>query len=416
MLNCTNFTALMQTLEGVLSAFVFRLLTLGLTLLHADVVTNSTIRNVLREKIYSTAFDYFRYVSAVSEETQTTGLFWRNLGFNTACFLSRLVSLQSFPVRLTRGWEKTSASWSSFMPVCSLIRNILLPTSWFPQVEFKTTSSAWFLSNMSWSSNRQVCWVAFCFHSRRMLDFFFYRIHDQNLIIGTDWCCFWPDPQDMSVNSLSVVTVTDSRSSLDAAVGQRQQVAQGWINTYPLSSGMSTISKKSGNLDTLHLMSLVNCAAAESWTYFGCPPLQDCLKRATEALSCTSTTWNVGRSCWPCWYLHPQFFFMWTDSWFKCQCLDSNPVKLSPSLCLSLRRPTRSSGWPYGTTRCPLQSSPSPRSRRWRPASQTGGPSTAACRRNSGRITSTWPGPSHRTWLCSCLPGMQKPPPGCLHR
>ncbi|EPQ13495.1 Phosphatidylinositol 4-kinase alpha [Myotis brandtii] len=91
----------------------FKLLTLGLSLLHADVVPNATIRNVLREKIYSTAFDYFR----------------------------RLI----------------------------LEATMSLPT----------------------------------------------------------------DNQD-------------TRSNLDIAVGSRQQATQGWINTYPLSSGMSTISKKSG--------------------------------------------------------------------------------------------------------------------------------------------------------------------------
>ncbi|XP_030197071.1 phosphatidylinositol 4-kinase alpha isoform X1 [Gadus morhua] len=164
----------------------FRLLTLGLALLHSDVVTNTTIRNVLREKIYSTAFDYFSV--APKFPTQGDKHLREDISIMTRFYASIL-------------------SDKKYLAACHLV----------PPGELCTTPAQSSLSAGIFGS----------------------------LIVSSTSPISLLNNQDPSMNSLSVMNAPDLRSNADSSA-RSQASGQGWINSYPLSSGMSTASKKSG--------------------------------------------------------------------------------------------------------------------------------------------------------------------------
>ncbi|XP_024155163.1 phosphatidylinositol 4-kinase alpha isoform X2 [Oryzias melastigma] len=164
----------------------FRLLTLGLALLHSDVVTNATVRNVLREKIYSTAFDYF----SVAPKFPTQGD--KHLR-EDICIIIRFYA--------------SILSDKKYLAACQLVAPGELGTAPAP-----STLSAGIFGSLIVSSTTPISIL---------------------------------NNQDASLNSLSVMNAADLRSGADSSA-RSQQSGQGWINTYPLSSGMSTTSKKSG--------------------------------------------------------------------------------------------------------------------------------------------------------------------------
>ncbi|XP_037835418.1 phosphatidylinositol 4-kinase alpha isoform X2 [Kryptolebias marmoratus] len=184
----------------------FRLLTLGLALLHSDIITNATVRNVLREKIYSTAFDYFSSADPADPGSSSGG---RAVPKPAATDVRPAVE-----AAVEGGCAPPGRRSDQELP-----GNSVCP-------KFPTQGDKHLREDIS-----------------IMIRFYANILSDKKYLAACQLVP--PDNQDSSLNSLSVINAADLRSNMDSS-SRSQQSGQGWINTYPLSSGMSTTSKKSG--------------------------------------------------------------------------------------------------------------------------------------------------------------------------
>ncbi|CAJ0964637.1 unnamed protein product [Ranitomeya imitator] len=159
----------------------FKLLILGLSLLHADVVPNATIRNVLREKIYSTAFDYFSSPPKfpTQPEKQLREDITIMIKFWTAMFSDKkyLTANQLVPPGLAKKTNRGTQLHKYYMKRRTLLLSLLATeidrlTTWYnplsaPELELDQTGensvANWrskyiSLSEKQWKDNVNLAW------------------------------------------------------------------------------------------------------------------------------------------------------------------------------------------------------------------------------------------------------------------